>query len=81
MTLSSYVKTATNKRYSYSSVTIIRIDVHPAGENLINTTHTLPTPVHVRSTYTSCEQSPYVPSFHESSTELDRVTSLEKKGS
>jgi hypothetical protein len=34
MQLISYVKTATNKRYSYPRVAEIRIDVHPAGENL-----------------------------------------------
>jgi hypothetical protein len=31
--------TATNKRYSYSRVTMIWIDVHPAVENLIDTPH------------------------------------------
>jgi hypothetical protein len=31
--------TTTNKRYSYSRVAAIRIDVHPAGENLIDTPH------------------------------------------
>jgi hypothetical protein len=29
--------TATNKWYSYPRVTTIQIDVHPTGENLINT--------------------------------------------
>jgi hypothetical protein len=33
------VKTATNKRYSSPGVVVIRIDVHPARENLINTPH------------------------------------------
>jgi hypothetical protein len=47
------VKTVTNKRYSYSRVTVIRIDVHPTGENLINTPHTF----HARSTY---DPQPYV---------------------
>jgi hypothetical protein len=32
--------TVTNKRYSYPRVTVIWIDVHPTGENLINTLHT-----------------------------------------
>jgi hypothetical protein len=31
--------TATNKRHSYLRVVVIEIDVHPAGENLINTPH------------------------------------------
>jgi hypothetical protein len=31
--------TATNKRYSYPRVAVIRIDVHPEGENSINTPH------------------------------------------
>jgi hypothetical protein len=31
--------TATNKRYSYLRVAAIRIDIHPAGENLINMSH------------------------------------------
>jgi hypothetical protein len=59
----------------------IRIDVHPTGENPSNTTCTLPTPVHVCPAYASCGQSPYVTTFHESSTELDRVTAPEKRGS
>jgi hypothetical protein len=44
-------------------------------------TCTLPTPVHVCPVYASYGQSPYVATFHESSTELDRVTAPEKKGS
>jgi hypothetical protein len=32
--------TATNKWYSYPRVAVIRIDVHPTGENLINMSHT-----------------------------------------
>jgi hypothetical protein len=59
----------------------IRIDVHPAGENLTNTTRTLLTLVHVRSMYASCGQSPYMVTFHESSTEFDKVTGPEKNGS
>jgi hypothetical protein len=31
--------TATNKQYSYPRVIAIRIDVHPVGENSINTLH------------------------------------------
>jgi hypothetical protein len=31
--------TTTNKRYSYPRVATIQINVHPAGENLINTPH------------------------------------------
>jgi hypothetical protein len=38
---------ATNKRYSYLRVTAIRINVHPAGKNSINTPHTF----HARSVY------------------------------
>jgi hypothetical protein len=60
---------------------VIRIDVHPAGENPINTPRTLPTPVHIRPTYASCGQSPYAATFHKSSTELSRPTAPEKKGS
>jgi hypothetical protein len=36
---------------------------------------------HVRPTYASCEQFPYVATFHESSTELRRPTAPKKKGS
>jgi hypothetical protein len=39
MPLISYVKTATNKRYSYMRVAAIQIDVYLAGENSTNTTH------------------------------------------
>jgi hypothetical protein len=39
--------TAINKRYSYLRVTVIRIDVHPTGENLINT----PQDFHAQFTY------------------------------
>jgi hypothetical protein len=60
---------------------VIRIDVHLAGENRTNTTRMLPMSVHVRPAYASYGQSPYVATFHESSTELDRVTAPEKKGS
>jgi hypothetical protein len=51
------------------------------GKNPINTTHMLPTPIHVRPTYAFCGWSPYVATFHESSTELSRPTAPEKKGS
>jgi hypothetical protein len=37
----------TNKRYSYLRVTTIRIDVHPIGENPINTPHAF----HAQFTY------------------------------
>jgi hypothetical protein len=56
--------------YSYLRVAAIRIDVHPAGENPINTTHTLPTPVHVHPSYASYGQFLYVATFHESSIDL-----------
>jgi hypothetical protein len=40
MSLFSYYEmTATNKRYSYPKVTVIRIDVHLVGENLTNMPH------------------------------------------
>jgi hypothetical protein len=44
---------------------MIRIDVHPAVENLINMTHMLPTPAYVRLMYASYGQSPYVATFCE----------------
>jgi hypothetical protein len=73
--------TATNKRYSHLSVTAIRIDVHPAGENPTNTSHAF----HAQSAYDS---RPYVSHvvhvqqpFTKSSTVMDRATALEKKGS
>jgi hypothetical protein len=43
---------------------VIRIDVHPVGENPTNTSRTLPTPVHARPAYAFCGQSPYVTNFH-----------------
>jgi hypothetical protein len=58
---------------------VIRIDVHHVEENPINTTCTLFTPVHVHPAYASCGLSPYMGTFHESPTELDRVTAPEKK--
>jgi hypothetical protein len=60
---------------------VIRIDVHPVGENLTTTSRTLPALVHVCPAYAFCGQSPYVATFHESSTELSRPTAPEKKGS
>jgi hypothetical protein len=57
----------------------IRIDVHPVGENPINTTRTLLTSVHVRPVYASCGQSPYVATFYTDPTELDRFIAPEKK--
>jgi hypothetical protein len=60
---------------------MIWIDLHPAGKNLTNTSHTLPTPVHICPTYASFGQSSYVVTFHESLTELSRLTAPEKKGS
>jgi hypothetical protein len=67
--------------YSHLRVMAIRIDVHPVGENPINTTRTLPTPVHVHPAYASYRRSPYMATFHEPPTELDGVTAPEKKGS
>jgi hypothetical protein len=43
---------------------MIRIDIHPAGENLIHTPRTLPAPVHICHPYASCERSLYVATFH-----------------
>jgi hypothetical protein len=71
MSLISYVKTVTNKRYSYLRVTMIRIDVHPVGENLIHTTRTLPMPVHVCHMYAFYGQSTYVVTFSKPSSTLD----------
>jgi hypothetical protein len=73
--------TAINKQYSYPRVTVIWINVHPTGKNPINMTCTFLMSVHLCLVYASYEQSPYVATFHESSTELDRITAPEKKGS
>jgi hypothetical protein len=43
---------------------VIRIDVHPVGENPTNMSHMVPTPVHACPVYASCGQSPYVTTFH-----------------
>jgi hypothetical protein len=45
--LINYVKTATNKRYSYPRVAVIRIDAYHTGENPTNTPHTS----HAQSAY------------------------------
>jgi hypothetical protein len=42
----------------------IWIDVHPVGENPINTTRMLPTSVHIRLAYASYGQSPCMTTFH-----------------
>jgi hypothetical protein len=68
----------TNKRYSYLRVAVIRIDVHPVGENLIHMTHTLFVPVHVCHSYASYGLSPYMATFHTDPIELDRFTAPEK---
>jgi hypothetical protein len=60
---------------------VIRIDVHPVGENPTNMTHMLSTLVHVRLAYASYGQPPDVATFHEPSTELSRATTPEKRGS
>jgi hypothetical protein len=57
--------------YSYPKVAVIQIDVHPTGINPTNTTHTLPTLVHVHPAYASCGWSPYVATFCETLTDLD----------
>jgi hypothetical protein len=60
---------------------VIRIDVHHTRGNLINTTRTIFTPVHVWHVYASYGRSPYVTTFHADPTELDRFTAPEKKWS
>jgi hypothetical protein len=59
---------------------VIRINVHPVGENSTNTTRMLPTPVHIRPAYASCGQSLYMATFHEPSTDLDRSHYSREKG-
>jgi hypothetical protein len=73
--------TATNKQYSYLSVAVIRIDVHPAGENSTNTPHAS----YTRSTY---DPQPYISHtvresqpFVKSSAAMNIATAPEKKGS
>jgi hypothetical protein len=51
-------------RYSYPRVVVIRIDVHPTGENPTNTPCTLSTPVHTCPAYAFYGQSPYVTTFN-----------------
>jgi hypothetical protein len=46
---------------------------------MIHTICVLPAPVHIYHLYASCEQSPYVITFHTDPTELDRFTTPEKK--
>jgi hypothetical protein len=53
----------------------------PCRGNPTNTIRTLPTPVHVCLAYASYGQSLYVAIIHESSTDLNRSTAREKKGS
>jgi hypothetical protein len=47
MPLISYMKTATNKWYSYPRVAVIQINVHLTGENPTNMPHAS----HAQSTY------------------------------
>jgi hypothetical protein len=58
---------------------VIQINVHLTEENPTNTTHMLPMPVHIRPVYAFCGWSLYMLIFHESSTELNRVTAHEKR--
>jgi hypothetical protein len=85
LTINLVIKLATRRLpqtsgYSYPRVMAIRIDVHPIGENLTNTTRTLPTPVYVRLAYASCGRSPYVATFREAPTDLDRSHYSREKG-
>jgi hypothetical protein len=57
--------------YSYPRVTMIRIDIYPAGENPIHMICTLSTPVHVRHTYVFYGQSTYMLTFRKPSSALD----------
>jgi hypothetical protein len=59
---------------------VIWIDVHPAGENPTNTTHMLPMPVYVCLAYASCGWSPYLATFHETPTDLDKSHCSRGKG-
>jgi hypothetical protein len=43
------------------------------------TTRMFPTPVHIRHSYASYGQPPYVANFHADSTELDKFIAPEKK--
>jgi hypothetical protein len=81
MPLISYVKTAMNKQLLISESRGDSNGCTPYRKNLTNTTRMLPMPVYVHPVYASCGRSSYVATFHESSTELDRVTAFEKKSS
>jgi hypothetical protein len=59
---------------------VIRIDIHSTEENPTNTTRTLSTPVHVCTAYASYGRSPYVATFRETSTDLDRSHCSREKG-
>jgi hypothetical protein len=72
------VKTATNKRLLISESHGDSNWCTPCRGSLIHMTHTLFTLVHVRHSYASCGQSPYVTTFGTESTELDGCTALEK---
>jgi hypothetical protein len=80
MTLSNYMKTATNKRLLISESRGDSNRCTPCRGNPTNTTRTLPTPVHVRPAYTSCGRYPYVATFHEAPTDLDRSHCSQEKG-
>jgi hypothetical protein len=79
MPLISYVKIATNKQLLISESHGDSNRWTLCRGNLIHTTHTLPTPIHIHHSYASYELSPYMATFHADSTELDRFTALEKK--
>jgi hypothetical protein len=53
---------------------------HLAGQNPINTTRTLPTPVHVCPAYASCGRSSYVATFHKPPIALDEPYCSREKG-
>jgi hypothetical protein len=60
---------------------VIRIDVHPTGENSSNTTRTLPTLVHVRPMYAFCGRFPYVATFHTVINIFEQIHCTQEKGS
>jgi hypothetical protein len=66
--------------YSYPRVARIPIDVHPTRENPTKMTRMLPTLVHVCPVYASCGRSPYVATFRETLTDLDRSHYSRDKG-
>jgi hypothetical protein len=49
--------------YSYPRVTVIQIDIHPAGKTLSIRHVRFPRTVHVCDKYASCRQSTYVATF------------------